>query len=80
VTNQEILDKFTRILRDLLGDESIALTMETKRPDVAGWDSFNYVNFIAVVEIEMGVKFKVADVESFQDVGAIVVQTKELLK
>jgi acyl carrier protein len=51
--------------------------METKRHDVAGWDSFNYVNFIAAVEIEMGVKFKLADVESFEDVGAIVVQTKE---
>lgn len=79
MTNQEILDKFTRVLRDLLGDESIALTMETKRQDVAGWDSFNYVNFIAAVEIEMGVKFKLADVESFEDVGAIVVQTKEKL-
>ena len=79
MTNQEILDKFTRVLRDLLGDESIALTMETKRQDVAGWDSFNYVNFIAAVEIEMGVKFKLADVESFEDVGAIVVQTKEQL-
>ena len=49
------------------------------RDDVAGWDSFNYVNFIAAVEIELGVKFRVADVESFENVGAIVNQTKKML-
>ena len=36
------------------------------------WDSFNYINFIVAVEIEFGVKFKVADIESFANVGAIV--------
>ena len=79
MTQQEILYTFTRVLRDLLDDDSIALTMETKRDDVAGWDSFNYVNFIAAVEIELGIKFKVADVESFENVGAIVNQTKKML-
>jgi acyl carrier protein len=79
MTNEEILITFTRILRDLLGDEFIALTRETKREDVAGWDSFNYVNFIAAVEMELGIKFRVADVESFENVGAIVAQTKRLL-
>ena len=44
------------------------------------WDSFNYVTFIAAVEIELGVKFKVADIELFENVGAIVAQTKALLR
>jgi len=79
MTNEEILITLTRILRDLLGDEFITLTRETKREDVAGWDSFNYVNFIAAVEMELGIKFRVADVESFENVGAIVAQTKRLL-
>ena len=39
--------------------------METRREDVPNWDSFNYINFIVAVEIEFGVKFKVADIESF---------------
>jgi acyl carrier protein len=79
MTKQDILRSFTRILSDLLDDESVALTMETRREDVAGWDSFNYVNFIAAVEIELGLKFSVADVESFEDVGAIVSQTEKIL-
>jgi acyl carrier protein len=79
MTDQEILTKFTRILRDLLLDESIVLTMETQREEVPNWDSFNYINFIVAVEIEFGVKFKVADIESFANVGAIVTETEKML-
>ena len=79
MTEDEILQTLTRILRDLLMDDSIVLTMETRREDVPNWDSFNYINFIVALEMECGVKFKVADVESFENVGAIVAQTKALL-
>jgi acyl carrier protein len=70
----EILAVLTRILRDLLLDDSIVLTMETRREDVPNWDSFNYINFIVAAEIEFGVKFKVADIDSFANVGAIVTE------
>jgi acyl carrier protein len=78
MTDQELLAVFTRVLRDLLSDDSIELTMNTRREDVPGWDSFTYVNFIVAIEIELGVKFKVADVESFENVGAIVAATKAM--
>ena len=80
MNNQEILDVFTRILRELLLDDSIVLTMETRRKDIPTWDSFNYINFIVAVEIELGVKFKVADIESFENVGAIVAKTNAMLR
>ena len=70
--DRQILATLTRILRDLLGDESVALSMATRRPDVPGWDSFAYVNFIVAVEMEFGIKFRVADVEAFDSVGEIV--------
>jgi len=79
MNDQEILDTFTRILRDLLLDDSIVLSMDTRRQDVSNWDSFNYINFMVAVEIEVGVKFKVADIESFENVGAIIAKTKALL-
>ncbi len=71
-TELERLATLTQILRDLIGDDSIELTMTTVREDVPGWDLFAYVNFIVAVEAEYGVKFRIADVESFPDVGAIV--------
>jgi acyl carrier protein len=79
MTISEILTVFTRILRDLLLDDSIELTMETRREDVLNWDSFNYINFIVAVETEFRVKFKIADIESFENVGAIVTQLTKML-
>jgi len=76
---QEILAAFTRILCDLLLDDSVVLTMETRREDIPNWDSFNYINFIVAVEQEFGVKFKIADIESFPNVGAIVTEMTKML-
>ena len=79
MTDQDLLDDFTRILRELLGDDGIVLAMDTRRGDVAGWDSFMYVNFIVAVELELGLKFRIADVESFETVGDIVANARSLL-
>ena len=79
MTTQEILTTFTRILCDLLLDDSIVLTMESRREDIPEWDSFNYINFIVAVEAQFGVKFKIADIESFPNVGAIVMEVARML-
>ena len=79
MTDEQLLAVFTRILRDLLGDDSVVLTMDTQRSDVPGWDSFMYVNFIVAVEQELKIKFGVADVESFVTVGDIVREARRLL-
>jgi acyl carrier protein len=76
----EILATCTWILRGLLFDDSIVLTMETRREDIPNWDSFNYINFIVAVEIKFAVKFKIADVESFENVGAIVRELMEMVR
>lgn len=76
---QEVLDSLSQILRDLLFDESIRLAMDTRRSDLPAWDSFAYINFMVAVEMQYGIKFSVAEVESFEDVGAIVDRIIELL-
>ncbi len=38
MTSQEILTIFNRILCDLLFDDSIELTMESRREDIPGWE------------------------------------------
>jgi len=80
MTDQEILTEFTILLRDLLGDDSFVLGMGTKRSDISNWDSFQYINFIVAVEVRFGIKFRVAEVESFETVGDIVTETQDLLK
>jgi len=72
MSEPDVLATFTRILRDLLMDDSIVLKMDTRRPDVPNWDSFAYVSFIVAAEVELGIRFNVAEVESFETVGEIV--------
>lgn len=72
MTDQDIFDALSQILRILLRNESVVLTARTTRRDVPGWDSLNYINFIAAVEGKFGIKFRMADVESFETVGSIV--------
>ncbi|MEO8523947.1 MAG: acyl carrier protein [Caldimonas sp.] len=76
MSEQEILAAFTRILRDLLMDDSIVLNMDTRRQDVPNWDSFAYISFIVAAESEIKVRFNVAEVESFETVGDIVVAAR----
>lgn len=79
MTDQDLLAKFTQILRDLLANDAIVLYPETTRSDVPEWDSFSYVNFIVAIEMELGIKFSVADVESFKSVGEIVAKARSLM-
>ena len=79
MTDQALLDAFTQILRDLLLDDSIVLTMATRREEVANWDSLAYISFMVAVETRFGVKFGVAEIESFDNVGAIARHTRALL-
>ena len=79
MTDTDILSVLTRILRDLLDDDAIELSMDTQRSDVHGWDSFMYVNFIVAAEMELKLKFGVADVESFTTVGDIVAGARALM-
>ena len=44
-----------------------------------GGNSFNYINFIVAIEAQFGVKFKIADIESFPDVGTMVTELARML-
>ena len=74
----EILKILTQILRDLLFDETLVLEETTTREDIPEWDSFAYVNFMVAVEMHYGIKFSVAEVESFVTVGEIAARIDEL--
>jgi len=78
MSDEEVLAALSRILGELIGDESLQLTMSTRRDEVNGWDSFTYINFIVALEQELGVKFGVAEIESFENVGAIVSRIRQL--
>lgn len=79
MSTEKLLARLSVMLGELLGDDSLQLTMDTIRSEVDGWDSFNYINFIVAVEMEYGVKFSISEVEAFGNVGEIVTALQTLI-
>ncbi len=78
MTDREILDALTRIIRELTGYDGIVLTPAMRGGDIPGWDSATYVNLLVAAEIELGIKFPLAAIESFETIGDIVDSARAL--
>jgi len=72
MTDEEILSQVAEIVRDVIGDDAVVLTMNTVAQDVAGWDSMAHINIIVAAEQKFGVKFKTASLEEAQNTGDLV--------
>ena len=72
MTDEEILSKVEAIVRDVLDDPTVALTLHTVAQDVPGWDSMAHISIIVALEQEFGMKFKTASLEAAQNTGDLV--------
>lgn len=68
---KDVLDQFTEIFIDVLDEEDIVLTLESTADDVDEWDSLTHVQLVVAIEKHFKVKFTVAELEGFKDVGAM---------
>ena len=70
-TQPTTLVQIEAIVRDLLGDDDISLTAETKPAEVEGWDSLANVNIVYSIEetfdVHLGDQLSV----SFETVGEL---------
>jgi acyl carrier protein len=64
-----ILEELTPIFRQVLEDDQLVITALTTANDVAGWDSLSHMNLIVAVEDRYDMKFKLADIVKFKNVG-----------
>ena len=67
--NGQQLEKLTDIFRTLFNDPDLVLRDELVATDVPGWDSFNHVNLMIIIEQEFGVKFTNEEVVKMQNVA-----------
>jgi acyl carrier protein len=72
MTDEEILARIETVVRDVVGDDSIKLTMNTVAQEVDGWDSMAHINIIVALEHEFKIKFKTASLEEAQNTGDLV--------
>ena len=69
MTQEEIYNRLTQTFREVLEDDSIELTADTKADDIDGWDSLTHVQLIMAVEQDFGVRFTSREIMKWQNVG-----------
>ena len=55
----------------LLGEDPGDISLSTIWDEIPNFESFHYVNLIAIIEMEAGCQFNVAEVESFDCLQSI---------
>lgn len=70
-------DALQQIIRDVLGDDEIALDPSTSAQDVEGWDSLAHINIMVAVESAYGVTFSSQQLSGFDDLGALQTYLRE---
>lgn len=72
MTEAELYEAFTDLIRDVLDDDTIVVGPETTAEDVQGWDSQAHVMLIVATEQRFGVRFRTSEFESLRNVGEFV--------
>lgn len=79
MSDQDILNALTKVLRSVFDNEHIALTSNTTADDITEWDSMTNIAMTVEVEHEFRVKFKTAEMEELRDIGELVSLVKSRL-
>jgi acyl carrier protein len=64
--------KVQEILRDVVDDDSVAITDDTVADDVVDWDSTNHVRLIVALEEDLGIRFETDEISAPESVGELV--------
>lgn len=69
---KEIIEKITEIFREVFGDKNIVINDEMTAADVENWDSLTHMLMITKVEDELGIKFKLKELNRLKKVGDLI--------
>lgn len=68
----EIFNTIQCIFRDVFNDDKLFITDSTNSSQIEDWDSLNHINLVTSIEKEFGIKFRLAELESLENVGGMV--------
>lgn len=69
MTPEEVLAKVTALFRDVLDQPRLVLHPETTAHDVEDWDSLTNIELVVAIEKAFKIKFTLAEVQGFKNVG-----------
>ena len=66
-----IYQRLNKVFRDVFDDDSITVNPKTTADDIDDWDSLEHITLINAVEREFKMKFKMGEISSMKNVGAM---------
>ena len=72
MSREEILKKVNEVFVDVLDDKSLVVSDSTNAADIENWDSLMHITLISSIEEEFNMKFEMAEVVGFNNVGDMV--------
>jgi acyl carrier protein len=72
MTDGEIYEQLTEIIRDVLMDFDLVLRPDLTAKEVDGWDSYKMIEIIVAVESHFGLKVKSKELDDMENVGDLV--------
>jgi acyl carrier protein len=72
MTDGEIYEQLTEIIRDVLMDFDLVLRPDLTAEEVDGWDSYKMIEIVVAVESHFGLKVKSKELDDLENVGDLV--------
>ena len=72
MTQAEIYQQLTEIMRDVLMHDDLVLRPDLTADQVEGWDSFKMIEIVMAVEAQFGIKVQSKQLDSLEKVGDLV--------
>ena len=69
---EAITNKLKSVFQKVLEEKEISITREMTAQDVEKWDSLRHVQLITEVESAFGIKFKLREIMSMNNVGDLI--------
>ena len=74
----QILERLTNVFRDVFDDDSIVLSASSTAHDIEEWDSLNQIKIILACEKEFDIKLNARDINTLENVGAMLEHLRKL--
>ena len=74
----QILERLTNVFQDVFDDDSIVITENSIADDIEEWDSLNQIKIILACEKEFDIKLNARDINTLENVGAMLDHLRKL--
>lgn len=72
MTNEEILQTVTTIIREVLELPDLQVSNSTSAEEIDEWDSMTHIQLIMAVEGQFKVRFALGELQSLKNVGDMI--------